>query len=81
MLADPTVCDQLLAGQVPEAPPPVQLVPNGLLTILSTSGQMIAMRREPGVVSTQSWLLPFGQPVVLPSTAGLQLLRNFVQWM
>jgi hypothetical protein len=35
---------------------------------------MIAMRREPGVVWTQSWLLPFGQPVELPSVAGLQSL-------
>ena len=73
MFSDPVVVDQLLAGQVPAAPP-VQLVPYGLLTILSTSAQMITMRRWPGVVWTQSWLLPFGQPVVLPSVAGLQSL-------
>src|SRR6188472_4422907 len=60
MLAEPVVCDQLLAGHVPPLPPPVHLLPSSAPTILSTRVQTIFTRRDPGVVFTQSCWLPLG---------------------
>src|SRR5438067_2637017 len=60
MFWDPVVVDQLLAGQVP-LDPPVQLLVTGCAVIRSTSAQMMACRRLPGVVCTQSCWLVFGQ--------------------
>src|SRR4051812_36954902 len=75
MLAEPTVVDQLLFGQLPKAWL-LQLPPKGAPVIRSTSGQITLFRRSPGVVWTQSCWFPPGQggPAGLP-----QVFRVFMK--